>query len=211
MTARRPYPGFFLTLEGTEGSGKTTAADELQRRLVAAGRRVVRVREPGGTAMGEAVREVLFRFHGMGARSELLLFLASRAELSDTVIRPALEAGDVVLCDRFMDSTLVYQSMLGGLPFGEVLEINDFSTGGLLPDLTLVFLTDYLTARARMDARGGGGKYDDLDEEGFWAVHDGYRTLADAYPWRLSVVDAAGPPEAVAEAAWQRLPEEFRG
>lgn len=206
-----PYPGFLLTVEGTEGSGKTTALDAIERRLREAGRTVVRVREPGGTPLGEAIRGILFDLHGMEPLPELLLFLASRAALYADVVRPALEAGHAVLCDRSVDSSLVYQGYLGGLPLEEIERLNALATGGIWPDRTLAFLTDYATARRRMDVRGSGGKYDDLDRAGFGAVRDGYVAAAARHPRRIAVIDAGGTPAEVEEAAWAAIPETVRG
>lgn len=200
--------GRLITFEGTEASGKSTVADAVIGRWAAQGKTVLHVREPGGTPLGEGIRGLLFDYHdNMRIRSELLLFLASRSELVETVIAPALADGQTVLCDRFLDSTLAYQAILGGLPFHEVLGLNDFATGGLYPDLTLTFLTDYATAKRRMEGRPEGGKYDGLDEKGFWQVYEGYLTLAEAYASRTVVLDSSGTRESVEDAAWTVLKE----
>src|SRR5215469_6048769 len=130
----------FVTFEGIDGSGKSTQAELLAERLRAEGRDVVALREPGGTPLGERIRELLLDGPEMSGWAEAALFAAARAELVERVIRPALERGAVVVCDRYLDSSLVYQGVARSLGIEAVYELNAAATGGLLPDLTFVLL-----------------------------------------------------------------------
>jgi dTMP kinase len=188
--------GLFLTFEGPEGGGKTTQISRLEADLRAAGCAVTRTREPGGDAVGEKVRELLL--HGtVGAEAELLLFAAARAQNVAQVIRPALEAGHIVLCDRFTDSTLAYQGHGRGLPEDLIRRINAFATGGLVPDRT--FLLDLPPAVGL--ARQPNEKKDRLDREAL-AFHErvraGFLALAADEPERITRIDAARPADAIA-------------
>jgi dTMP kinase len=148
--------GRLIVLEGPEGAGKTTQVRHLARYLAQAGRPHTVVREPGGTPAGEAIRAILLDPRGdVGARAEALLFLASRAELTERVIGPALERGDVVVADRFFLATYAYQVGGRGLPEADVRAANAFATGGLVPDLTVLLHLDPADGRARVAARGG--------------------------------------------------------
>jgi dTMP kinase len=187
--------GLFVTFEGIDRSGKTTQARLLADAL---GDDAVAVREPGGTALGERVRELLKDPNAeMGPRAEALLFAAARAELCARVIRPALEAGRVVVSDRFLDSSLAYQGVARGLGLEEVERINRFATGGLVPDLTFLLWIDPAAAAAR------GGQPDRFEDEGAvlqHAVMDAYERMAAADPrrWRRIAGDRA-PEEIHAE------------
>ena len=191
--------GVFITFEGGEGSGKSTQIDLLAARLEACGLLVVRLREPGGTVVGEAVRAALLdpEHAGMSARAELLLYEASRAELVERRIRPALAAGEVVLCDRFYDSTTAYQGYGRGLPLDDVIELNEIGTGGLEPDLTLVLDIDPRVGLGRATATGA----DRLEAEEITfheRVREGFLRISDSEPSRVVVVDAGGEPSSVA-------------
>src|SRR5882724_10777487 len=148
--------GIFVSFEGSEGCGKSTQIRLLAERLKSAGHQVLQTREPGGTEIGEELRHLL-QFskagHGMAPETELLLFTASRAQLVREVIAPALEAGTMVLADRFMDSTTVYQGVARKLDSAEVATINRFAVGGTLPDVTFVLDLDPAVARERMRNR----------------------------------------------------------
>jgi dTMP kinase len=185
-------PGLFVTFEGIDRSGKTTQARLLADAL---GPDAVAVREPGGTPLGERVRELLKDPRGeIGPYAEALLFAAARSELCRQVIRPALEAGRVVVSDRFVDSSLAYQGAGRGLGVDEVLEINRWATEGLVPDLTIYLALDPATAAAR------AGEADRFEDEGAQLqrlVHDAYEELAAAEPHRFRRVDAGRAPEAV--------------
>jgi dTMP kinase len=180
--------GLFVTFEGIDRSGKTTQA----RMLVdALGAEALAVREPGGTEMGERLRDVLKDpALTIAPETEALLFAAARAELVAQVIRPALDAGKVVVSDRFLDSSLAYQGVARGLGVDDVEQINRFATGGLLPDLTILLSIDPARAAER------AGQLDRFEDEGDSlqnAVFDAYRSLAAADPSRWRVVDADRP------------------
>ena len=187
----------FVTFEGLDGSGKSTQAELLRRRLEAEGREVVATREPGGTALGEGIRELLLGgAEAMSAWSEAALFLAARAQLVDEVIRPALERGAHVVCDRYVDSSLAYQGLARGLGVERVLELNLDAVGGLMPDVTFVLLVDPDVARRRM-----GEERDRIEREddGFRArVDAAYRELATRFPERVIALDGNRPAEEIA-------------
>jgi dTMP kinase len=175
----------FVSFEGVDGSGKSTQADLLAGHLRAAGRDVVLTREPGGTPLGEAVRELLLGGEAMTPWAEAALFAAARAELVAEVIAPALDGGAWVVCDRFVDSSLAYQGIARGLGVDEVLELNVPVIGGRLPDRTFVLLLDDSPARL-------AGDQDRIEREGdaFRArVNDAYRELIDRFPDRMVALD----------------------
>ena len=184
--------GLFVTFEGIDRSGKTTQARMLADAL---GSEAVAVREPGGTAVGEQVRRLLKDpSASITARGEALLFAAARAELVATVIRPALEAGRIVVCDRYVDSSLAYQGAARGLGLMEVARVNEFATEGLLPDLTILLWIEPDAARARA---GDGDRFEEEGVELQRAVARAYEQLGSAEPERWRRVDAARPPEQV--------------
>lgn len=199
--------GRFVTVEGPDGAGKSTQLALLADWLRAQGEDVVTTREPGGTPAGEAIRNILLSPDTtLGDRTELLLYLAARAEHVRMVVQPALARGAIVLCDRFCDSTLVYQSMVRGLPLETVLAVNDFATGGLAPDLTFLFDADPVLLAERLGQRGGP---DRMEQEGLafqQAVRQGFLTLASRFPERIITIDAGRQKDAVFQAmlkAWQ--------
>jgi len=181
--------GLFVTFEGVDRAGKTTQARMLCDAL---GERAVAVREPGGTPVGERVRELLKDPAAeVGPHAEALLFAAARAELVDGVIRPALEAGSVVVSDRYLDSSLAYQGDARGLGVEEVARVNRFATGGLEPDITFLLELDLAEAAAR------GSEPDRFESEGRGLqeqVRDSYARLAAADPERWLRLDAGRPP-----------------
>jgi dTMP kinase len=191
-------PGRLIAFEGVEGSGKSTQLELLRRLLDSRGREVVVTREPGGTPAGERVRAlVLDPAVELHPRAEALLFAAARAELVEAVIRPALERGAVVLCDRYLDSSLAYQGEARGLGRGPVSQVNRFATGGLLPDLVVLLDLDPAAGLARRARDPDRIEAQDL---GFHRrVRAAFRDLAAAEPGRFAVVDAAAPVAEVAD------------
>lgn len=192
--------GVFITFEGGEGSGKSTQIGILARRLEAAGLAVRTLREPGGTEVGEAVRRILLdpEHAGLDARAELLLYEAARAQLVAEVIEPALEAGEVVLCDRFFDSTTAYQGYARSLPLDEIDSLNAIATGGVVPDRTLVLDIDPEVGVERATAES----VDRLEAEDMAFhrnVRAGFLAVAAAEPGRVRVVDADGTQAEVAQ------------
>ena len=189
----------FITFEGSEGCGKTTQIQQLTTWLKERGAEVLCCREPGGTTLGEAVRHLLKHDpsgNGMSAESELLLFAASRAELVRKVIQPALKAGTWVICDRFHDSTSVYQGVARGLDTAAVQAINSFAINSTEPVLTLVLDLDPEEARRRMLSRPlPANQSDRMESEPlsfYEKVAEGYRALARQHPLRVKLIPAAG-------------------
>ena len=190
----------FITFEGPEGAGKSTQIRLLAEHLRAAGYGVVVTREPGGTPIGDQVRAVLHDTANtaMSPTAEMLLYSASRAQLVNEVIRPALAAGDVVLCDRYADSTMAYQGFGRGLDRAMLATLTAIATGGLRPDLTL--LLDLDVARGLARRRDEGEEMNRLDLEALEfhrRVRQGYLALAAAEPDRWCIIDADRPPAAV--------------
>ena len=195
------HNGFLLSFEGSEGCGKSTQIRLLAEHLKAAGQAVEVMREPGGTAIGEEVRHLLQHAkagHVMTHEAELLLFAASRAQLVREKVRPLLEAGVLVILDRFLDSTTVYQGMARGLPLASVQAINAFAVGGTLPHLTVLLDLETDTAWQRIHATGRElDRMESQPREFFEKVRQGYLELARAEPGRIAVVDAGRAPELI--------------
>lgn len=203
-TGRTPGRGLFVTFEGGEGSGKTTQCELLALRLKAAGWQVLQLREPGGTPLGEAIRPLLLhRERPISAEAELLLFLAARAALVRDVIAPALQQGAAVLCDRFADSTLAYQGYGRGLGLDLVRRLNEFATGGLVPDLTV--LLDLPVAEGRRRTRGDDDAFQREEDAFHERVRQGYLALAKAEPSRWLVLDATRLPHELAQEIAARV------
>lgn len=196
----------FITLEGPEGSGKSSQLPALAEFLRSRGYTVLTTREPGGTPIGDQVRQVLTRMEnqGMSPRSETLLFCAARAQLVDQVIRPALARGEVVISDRYADSTLAYQGYGHGNDLAVLRQLLHFATGGLWPDLTLLLDVDSAAGLERR--RSSGGEWNRLDDYALsfhQRVRQGYLDLARSQPERWVVVDAAQSMDAVQQALRQ--------
>ena len=196
----------FISFEGIEGSGKSTAQRLLAEHLQGLGYDPLLTREPGGCALGRSLRPILLdaRTRGLSSRAELYLFLADRAQLVAEVIRPALEAGQTVLCDRYADSTLAYQGYGRGLDPEHLRRINDMATGGLMPDLTLLLDLPVHCGLERAGLRNreegtvlSEGRFDAESLEFHERVRQGYRSLAAEEPERFAIIDAAQPPEDV--------------
>ncbi len=187
----------FLTFEGVDWSGKSTQAELLAGWLREQGRTVLSTREPGGTPVGEAVRDVVLHGDEMTPWAEAALYAAARAEHVERALRPALDRGDDVVCDRYIESSVAYQGGARGLGIERVLELNLMVTRGLVPDRTFLVLLDPAEARRR-----GAGRPDRIEREGdefMRLVDEAYRSLAAASPERIVALDGARAPEEIAE------------
>lgn len=195
----------FVTFEGIDGSGKTTQAELLAKWLKDAGRTVVATREPGGTPLGERVRQLLLDGDAMSAWSEAALFVAARSELVERVIAPALEAGSEVISDRYLDSSLAYQGVARGLGVEEVLALNMEAIRGLLPDVTFLLLVDVEEAGMRSTAAR-----DRIEREGdafLRAVDTGYRQIAERFPERIVTIEGDRHVKEIAEEVREHVRE----
>jgi dTMP kinase len=205
MTAEAPRRGLFVTLEGPDGSGKTAQAERIRAAVAADGWRVLLVREPGGTAAGERIRAILMdraesSVH-LTQRADALLFMAARAQLVERVIEPALAEGTVVISDRYLDSTLAYQGYGGELGLEELLPVGRFATGGLRPDLTILFDVPVEVGLARKSAAEVNRFEAHFDHAFHERVRAGYLALAADDPDRYVVIDASAPEPDVFAAA----------
>jgi dTMP kinase len=199
--------GLFVTFEGGEGSGKSTQLARLDERLKRAGFDPLVVREPGGTKLAESIRGLLLDPGApISAVTEALLMIAARSDLVATRLRPALDAGRIVLCDRYTDSTLAYQGGGRGLDAPMLASWNRAATGGLVPDLTLLFDLDPELGLARRAAAHGSANRIDLEPEAFHTrVRARYLQLARAEPARFTVLAADLPPQELAERVWSAV------
>jgi dTMP kinase len=195
----------FITFEGGEGCGKSTQAKALYGRLCQQGIPVVLTHEPGGTALGNGVRKLLKRKQGhpISPQAELLLFAASRAQLVTEVIHPALEKGRVVICDRFVHSTLAYQGYGRGLDLPTVETINSLATQSLKPDI--VILLDISPEEGLRRKRSLKDRFELEDLPFHYRVREGYLKMAAAAPGRWLVIDATLPKRKIAEIIWERV------
>lgn len=202
--------GRFISFEGGEGCGKTTHIALLAERLRAKGIEVVLTREPGGTPLCEAIRGLL-QLDTAGEspvpEAEALLFCASRAQLVRNVIRPALERGAWVLCDRFADSTLAYQGYGRGFSLDALRALLSFATGGLIPDTTFLLEASLETRNGRLDARYGTGvgadRFEREEDDFHRRVREGFEALADAEPDRIVRIETERPVEETAAEIWR--------
>jgi dTMP kinase len=208
----------FISFEGGEAVGKSTQIERLREQLTKLGHRVLVTREPGGTPLGESIRHLLKHApegRGMTPQTELLLFLASRAELVRKAIMPALDQGTWVLCDRFYDSTTVYQGAGRQLPMELVERLNAFAIGTYLPGLTLVLDLDPGQALRRQSRRPrpvGAGAFDRMEAEPtdfFERVRQGYLEVAKENPQRIKIISAAGTIDETAAAVWKEVAHAF--
>ena len=194
--------GLFITFEGGEGSGKTTVCKYIYHRLLEEGIDAIYSREPGGVDIAEQIRNV---------RTEALLYAASRRQHLVEVILPALQAGKVVICDRFIDSSLAYQGHARDIGIDEVMEINRFAIDNCMPDLTLFFDVDVETGLRRITGRGE--KLDRLDRENLafhHKVHEGYMMVCERYPERIKIIDASQSVDKVEKDAYELVIERIR-
>ncbi|MFJ6678767.1 dTMP kinase [Microbacterium sp. NPDC091382] len=201
--------GLWITLEGGDGSGKTTQAALLEQWLREQGRSVVRTREPGGTEVGALIRDIVLHHRGdIAPRAEALLYAADRAHHVASLVRPALARGEVVIQDRYLDSSVAYQGAGRVLDGTEIRDLSLWASEGALPDVTVLLDVDPATARERLDA--ADKPFDRLEAEK-GAFHERVRAaflaLADAEPRRFLVVDARQPIDAIAESIRERVAE----
>jgi dTMP kinase len=211
---KRPYPGLFLSFEGTDGSGKSTQMRMLVDRLRRDGFTVVENQEPGATHIGRQIRRIILdpAHQEMAGMTELLLMFASRAQAAAEIIRPALERGDIVVSDRFTDSTLAYQGEGRGIGFDTVLAAHKLALGDLLPDLTICMTIDVETGLSRAHNRNSSSDAQDnearLDRQALdfhYRVAEGYHKIARLEPARFRLVEGAGEPDVVAERVWREV------
>ena len=202
--------GLFITFEGTDGSGKTTQIKMLTEYLEKSGRQVINTIEPGGTGLGKKIRHILLSPEntGMSSRAETLLFQASRAELVSKVIKPALQSGKIVICDRFFDSTIAYQGIARGLGVEDMLDMSLWATGGLEPDLTFLLSIDFRKGKKRLS--GESPDRIEMEEDSFQQkICQGYRELAARFPDRIAEVDAGLSIEEVFDAIRKKVEREL--
>lgn len=182
--------GLFITFEGADGCGKTTQLNLLRQHLENQGFEVVLTREPGGKGLGEKIRDILLNYDGeVSSQAEAFLFLADRAQNIDVIVKPAVNAGKIVLCDRHIDSTIAYQGYGRGVDLGRLKMLNDIATKNFKPDLTYVFDIDVATSQKRV-----GKNKDRMESAGvdfFEKVRKGYLELAEQEPDRVKVIGAA--------------------
>lgn len=204
--------GLFITFEGSEGCGKSTQVKRLAARLEASGTSVLLTREPGGTPIGEKIRDLLqFAPEGIAMRpeTEVLLFEASRSQLVREIIEPALQGGQVVIADRFFDSTTVYQGAARKLDAAVVEQLNRFAVGDCQPDITFILDVDVITARARMLRRvrpvGAPDRMEQEPVEFYERVCAAYRELAAREPDRVRLIDGARSVDEVESEIWRLL------
>ncbi|MCQ2380458.1 MAG: dTMP kinase [Victivallaceae bacterium] len=201
--------GLFITFEGPEGAGKSTQVAILQKRMAAAGMDVQLTREPGGTPLAERLRDIIKAFAGpekMHDETELLLMEAARSQHVGELIRPALEAGKTVICDRFTDSTLAYQGAARGLDSHRIAMLNEFATGGIAPDITILMdiapERGFLRTSSRRETIGDTDRFEEAGLAFHRRVRNGFLSIAAAEPDRVKVVDADRPAETIAEDVW---------
>ncbi|TAG27920.1 MAG: dTMP kinase [Verrucomicrobia bacterium] len=210
MPLKSKSSGKLISFEGPEGSGKSTQIGLLARHLQLLGREVITTREPGGTEIGEQIRNIIVhnsRGDEMCAETELFLFSAARAQLVRQVIAPALVAGAVVLTDRFLDSSTVYQGIARNLASDPVQQINHFAVGNVMPDLTIVLdvPTEVSLQRIRLRASDLPDRMERENAEFFAKVRAGYLLLAEGMPERFHVVDGTRSEEAIAREVWSAV------
>ena len=201
--------GLFISFEGPDGSGKTTQLKKAAAALREQGYEVLESREPGGTVLAEKVRNIVLDPElPINNITEVLLYLAARSEHVEKVLAPAVAAGKIVLCDRFSDSTLVYQGLTRGLKVEELTQLrqlNDFASNGLTPDMTLLFDGRPEVLLGRRDARGVSDRYENKGLDFQHAIRNGFVALAEAFPERIKIVNAEGDEAEVQALVMQEL------
>jgi dTMP kinase len=202
----------FITFEGSEGCGKSTQVRRLAKRLEKLGVPCLMTREPGGTPIGESIRDLLQfapESASMTAETELLLFEASRSQLVREVIKPALAREECVIADRFFDSTTVYQGAARRLDTKTVEQLNQFAADDCIPDVTFVLDVDLRTARSRMQAPRRPDRMEMQPDDFYERVCEGYRELAQREPKRVVLIDGARSPDAIEQEIWNTLCQRF--
>ena len=204
------HHGVLISFEGSEGSGKSTQIAHLAEQLQAAGRRVFSTREPGGTEIGEQVRNIIVhnsKGDEMCAETELLLFAASRAQLVREIIAPNLMKGVIVVCDRYIDSSTVYQGVARSLSLDPVQQINQFAVGNVLPDVTIVLDVPTRVSLARIQQRASDlpNRMERENISFYKKVREGYLVLARSMPRRFFVVDGTLPEDEVRKLIWDEV------
>lgn len=209
MTDSVKSRGLLIAFEGGDGAGKSTQAARLAQWMrKTLGHDVVETRQPGGTSLGTGLRSLLLDGEAVDAHAEALLFAADRAHHVNTSIRPALDAGQDVICDRYVDSSIAYQSGGRGLPLADVLQLSMWGTAELLPDLTILLDVDSETAAQRREGRGEGDDRMEREEGDFHErVRQTFRALAEAEPWRYLVIDASQTPDHITKRIRERVRE----
>ncbi|WP_243231494.1 dTMP kinase [Microbacterium sp. CIAB417] len=206
MTVTTPS-GLWITFEGGDGSGKTTQASLLEQWLRESGRTVVRTREPGGTEVGVLVRDIVLHHRGdVAARAEALLYAADRAQHVETLVRPALARGEIVVQDRYLDSSVAYQGAGRVLDAGEIRQLSLWATGGALPDVTVLLDLDPASARSRLDAADKPFDRLEAEKDEFHArVRAAFLDLAAGEPQRFLVIDATAGVDEIAAVIRERV------
>ncbi len=205
--------GLFITFEGSDGSGKTTQIELLANYLKEKGRKVVTAIEPGGTKLGRKIRHILLDKENMGMAptAETLLFQASRAELVSKVISPALRSGHIVICDRFFDSTIVYQGIARGLGKEKIIDMSLWATGGLVPDLTILLSLDVDRGEERISGALRDRDRIEMEEERFkQKIYEGYLELAEEFKDRIVPIDAGQEIKAVFNIIREKVDGELK-
>lgn len=196
--------GVFITFEGNDGAGKTTVCLQVLKRLKQEGHEVIYTREPGGSRIAETIRNILLDVDNkeLTARTEALLYAASRSQHLQEIVIPALQAGKIVLCDRYVDSSLAYQGVARDLGIEDVWKINEFAIDGYMPQKTLFLAVSIETGQKRMNIRGDKNRLD-LEQDSFHQkVRRGYEALIKMYPERIQVIDAEPALDVVVQAAY---------
>jgi dTMP kinase len=192
-------PGLFITVEGIDGSGKSTQIDLMKDYIQGKGFDVVLTREPGGTKISEKIRAIILDLENseMGAITEMLLYAAARAQLVSEIIKPAIENGKIVICDRFIDSSYVYQGFGRGIDLDIIKNVNDEAMGGIVPDITFFFDVNPEIALKRRISATGMDRIEKEKMEFHFRVYSGYKKLASLYPQRIKLIDGSKSVEEV--------------
>lgn len=206
--------GFFITVEGSEGVGKSTFCAALQKYLENKGHSVFGCREPGGTEVGKNVRELFLNPPGgepLTATTELMLILAARAQHVAKEVAPRLARGQIVVCDRYLDSTLLYQGIVGKIPMDQIQAAHRIATAGLMPDLTFLLDCPVAVAKARVAARAAqpsedSNRFDEADDDTYAIYRAGFQTIAAMYPERTRLINSDQSEAEVLAAAIAELP-----